>query len=272
MFKATVKLLAARHARTCFVHVNSNSTNEYKKQASSPARTALKLRVPKDREIFSASEIIFPPSTRPVIALNGKHKVYTDLPEVSPSRPKKWQTGGDEDDVADRNSNHRGRAKVHELQAGLRKELLACKDHKEFRNFFPKRTDPRTKKAKVSLQDLSDDFEARLDYPAVAPVSFNADQLAFNKRMADELRQPLADTSPRQSYSRDITIEEIEAVKRHIKAHGQDTTVGCDDFTYKECLAIPNEKMLELGLPLHYGARSSNPRPFYSVYFNVQCE
>ncbi|KAJ7320691.1 hypothetical protein DFH08DRAFT_1034422, partial [Mycena albidolilacea] len=38
MFKATVKLLAARHARTYFVHVNSNSTNESKKQASSLAR------------------------------------------------------------------------------------------------------------------------------------------------------------------------------------------------------------------------------------------
>jgi hypothetical protein len=24
-----------------------------------------------------------------------------------------------------------------------------------------------------------------------------------------------------------------------------DTAVGCDDFTYQECLAIPNEKMLE---------------------------
>jgi hypothetical protein len=34
-------------------------------------------------------------------------------------------------------------------------------------------------------------------------------------------------------------------VKRHIKAHGLDTAVGCDDFTYQECLAIPNQKMLE---------------------------
>jgi hypothetical protein len=34
-------------------------------------------------------------------------------------------------------------------------------------------------------------------------------------------------------------------VKRHNKARGLDTAVGCDDFTYQECLAIPNEKMLE---------------------------
>jgi hypothetical protein len=112
---------------------------------------------------------------------------------------------GDEDDKTDRNSNHRGRAKIHELQAGLHKELLACKDHKEFWEFVRKRTDPRPKRAKVSLQDLSDDFEARLNYPAVAPVSFNADQQAFNKQMADEPRQPPADTSPHQLYTRDIT-------------------------------------------------------------------
>jgi broad specificity phosphatase PhoE len=186
MFKATVRILAVRHARTCFVHIDSNSTNESKNQATALARTAVKLRVPRDSAIFSASEVTFPLSTRPVIVLNGKHKVYTDLPEVSP-RPRKWQTGDDEDDDADRNSNHRSRAKVHALKAGLRKELLACKDHKEFWDFVRQRTDPWPKKAKVSLQDLSDDFEVWLNYPAVAPPSFNIDQLTFNKRMADEL-------------------------------------------------------------------------------------
>ncbi|KAJ6455306.1 hypothetical protein C8R47DRAFT_924557, partial [Mycena vitilis] len=124
---------------------------------------------------------------------------------------------------ADKDSNHRGRAKVHSLQAKLRKELLDCKDHKEFWNFVRKRTDPRPQKSKVPLQRLSDDFEARLNYPAVIPTTFNADQLAFNKRIADDLRQPPADTSPRQSYTREITIEDIEDVKRHIKEHGLDT-------------------------------------------------
>ncbi|KAJ6513555.1 hypothetical protein C8R47DRAFT_916329, partial [Mycena vitilis] len=103
----------------------------------------------------------------------------------------------------------------------------------------------RPQKSKVPLQRLSDDFEARLNYPAVIPTTFNADQLAFNKRIADDLRQPPADTSPRQSYTREITIEDIEDVKRHIKEHGFDTAVGCDDFSYKDCLAIPNDKLLE---------------------------
>ncbi|KAJ7155021.1 hypothetical protein C8R46DRAFT_831490, partial [Mycena filopes] len=115
---------------------------------------------------------------------------------------------------------HRGRAKVHALQSGLRNELLGCKTHKDFWDFVRKRTDARPRKSKVSLQDLSDNFETRLNYPPVVPATFNMDHLAFNKRMAAELLPGLADDSPRQSYSRDITIEEIEEMKRHIKSHG----------------------------------------------------
>ncbi|KAJ6537181.1 hypothetical protein B0H19DRAFT_962725, partial [Mycena capillaripes] len=37
LFKDTVKLLAARHARTCFVHIDSNSGNKSKKEAYSLA-------------------------------------------------------------------------------------------------------------------------------------------------------------------------------------------------------------------------------------------
>ncbi|KAJ7077517.1 hypothetical protein B0H15DRAFT_789627, partial [Mycena belliarum] len=91
---------------------------------------------------------------------------------------------------------------------------------------------------------MSADFEARLNHPQITPRSFNTDQLAFNARMDRELIHPPPDTSPKQSYTRDITIEEIEAMKRHIKAHGIDTAIGVDGFSYKDCVAIPNEKLL----------------------------
>ncbi|KAJ6537551.1 hypothetical protein DFH09DRAFT_837199, partial [Mycena vulgaris] len=119
--------------------------------------------------------------------------------------------------------SHRGRAKVHALKSGLRTELLACKDIKEFWNFVRKRTDLQPKKAKVSLANLSVDFKDRLNYPESPPTSFNADQLAFNARMARELNAEPVDTSPRQSYTRDITLKEIEWMKRHITEHGLDT-------------------------------------------------
>ncbi|KAJ6452057.1 hypothetical protein C8R45DRAFT_764413, partial [Mycena sanguinolenta] len=100
--------------------------------------------------------------------------------------------------------SHRGRAKVHALQFALRSELLACDTPKKFWDFVRKYTDPRPKKAKVTVTELSADFEARLNYPTTVPASFNSDQLAFNARMARNL-QPLPDSSPRQSYTRDIT-------------------------------------------------------------------
>jgi hypothetical protein len=64
-------------------------------------------------------------------------------------------------------------------------------------------------------------------------------------RIARELASEPMDTSPRQSYTREITLEDIEWMKRHITEHGLDTAVGVDGFSYKDCLAIPNEKLLE---------------------------
>jgi hypothetical protein len=86
--------------------------------------------------------------------IQGKPKVVTALEEISPARPKPWgdETSGKSDE------NHRGRAKVHELQSGLRAELMACKDIKEFWDFVRKRTDLRPRKEKVPLPCFFIDF------------------------------------------------------------------------------------------------------------------
>ncbi|KAJ7149464.1 hypothetical protein C8R43DRAFT_835786, partial [Mycena crocata] len=149
-------------------------------------------------------------------------KVTSSLEEKSPEKTKPWTTGEDSPEK-DTGGSHRGRAKVHALQFALRSELLACESPREFWDFVRKRTDPRQRKSKVTVEELSKDFEARLNFPQVTPRSFNAEQLAFNARMANELKDPRPDSSPKQSFTRDITIEEIEAMKHHIIAHGLDT-------------------------------------------------
>jgi uncharacterized protein YecE (DUF72 family) len=176
--------------------------------------------------------------------LSSARKVFTDLSEVSPPHVKKWKTGDDEN-IEYMNKTHRGQAKVHELQAGLRKQLLACENNKEFWDFVRKRTDPRPKKSKVTVTQLSTDFESRLNHPESTPTSFNAEELAFNARMAKELTQNPIDTSARQSCTREITMEDVEWMKRHIKEHGIDTSAGVDGFSHEDCMAIPNEKLLE---------------------------
>ena len=233
IFKAVVKLLAARHAETRFVYVDSKENNPAKREAYTLAKNA---------RTIPGHQTSFEPNTGPIQCMKehlptpntGRRKVTTALEKTSVVKPKPWATGEDTPDK-DADRSHRGRAKVHALQFALRSELLGCKTPKEFWDFVRKRTDPRPKNAKVTVAELSVDFEARLNYPPVVPSSFNADQLAFNGKMAKDLRPP-PDLSPRLSYTRDITIEEIEAMKRHIKAHGIDTAAGVDGFSHEDCM------------------------------------
>ncbi|KAK7007087.1 hypothetical protein R3P38DRAFT_2792972 [Favolaschia claudopus] len=48
-------------------------------------------------------------------------------------------------------------------------------------------------------------------------------------RMSCELPGDALDSSPQQSYAREITLDEIEWMKRHIGEHGLDTAVGVND-------------------------------------------
>ncbi|KAJ7032921.1 hypothetical protein C8F04DRAFT_958347, partial [Mycena alexandri] len=243
MFKSTVRLLAGRHARTKFVYVEKKDKNPSKTAAYHLAKAAL--RVPTSAVEFEPPEGGIPACPIPHDPVSAGCKVQTELEEVSAPRPKPWKTGDEPEEDAE-NSSHRGRAKVHALQAGLQKELLACQDHKAFWDFVREHTDARPKKSKVSLTGLAKDFEARLNHPAKTPATFNSEQLAFNARMARELNaHELVDTSPRLSYTREITLKDIEEMKKHIKEHGLDTSVGVDAFSYQDCLAVPNEKLLE---------------------------
>ncbi|KAJ7609712.1 hypothetical protein DFH06DRAFT_1346189 [Mycena polygramma] len=109
------------------------------------------------------------------------------------------------------------------------------------------RAQPAPQKNESVCNGFVGGLDARLNFPKVPPDSFNAEQLAFNVRMAKDLCPP-PDMSPRQSYTRDITHKEIEEMKRHIKAHGLDTAFGVDGFSYEDCWAIPNQKLLEFFL------------------------
>ncbi|KAK7017841.1 hypothetical protein R3P38DRAFT_3201499 [Favolaschia claudopus] len=116
-------------------------------------------------------------------------KVYTDLEEITTEKPRLWESGDDLNESPD--LSHRGRAKVDALRRALRTEVLARKDQKGFWNFVRNDTDPRTRKAKVSLTELSAVFE-RLDFPATMPESCNSYGVAFNSHMARELATAVA--------------------------------------------------------------------------------
>ncbi|KAJ7602090.1 hypothetical protein DFH06DRAFT_1024240 [Mycena polygramma] len=93
LFKDTIKLLASRHARTCFVHIDSNSDNKSKREAYSLAKTAAKLQAPKNGVNFQPTDVVFLPSIQPPMDLDGKHKVYTELPEITPPEAETLENG-----------------------------------------------------------------------------------------------------------------------------------------------------------------------------------
>jgi hypothetical protein len=145
IFKATVKLLSTRHARTFFFFVDSNANDESRKYAYALAKDALKIIAPTLPFVFHANLSNFSVPDVPLISVSSARKVVTDLPETSPPRPKKFKLGeGVGTEYMDK--NHWGRAKVHALKDGLRKQLLACENNKEFWDFVRKRTDPHPKK------------------------------------------------------------------------------------------------------------------------------
>ncbi|KAJ6533557.1 hypothetical protein B0H19DRAFT_1080974 [Mycena capillaripes] len=204
--------MSARGKRT-------KGSNDRRQEAYSLAKAAL--QVPQPATVFVPHSVDTPMCTIHHGSILHPHKIVPELEEAAPEVPRSWKNWADAEE-SKLDENHRERAK-------------------EFWDFVRKRTDPRPKKSKVALKDLADNFKDRLNYPAVQPVTFNSDQLAFNARMARELEPEPLDTSPRQSYTCDITLEDIEWMKRHITEHGLDTAVGVDRFSYKECLKSPRE-------------------------------
>ncbi|KAJ7156265.1 hypothetical protein C8R46DRAFT_1294879 [Mycena filopes] len=142
-----------RPARTCFVYLDWKTQNESRKGAYHLAKQGLKTTAEKTPfKFYSGAEGQAPATVeRPV---SSARKVTTDLPEISPPRPKRWK-GGEDESIEYLDETHRGRAKVHALQAGLRKQLVECANNKEFWDFVRKRTDPRPKKSKVTVDQLT---------------------------------------------------------------------------------------------------------------------
>jgi hypothetical protein len=160
LFKSIVKMMASRHASTRFVYVQSNENNPAKREAHTLAKSARSVPAPHISfdPTHAAAAVQSEMGCKIVHATpteKCKHrKVTTSLEETSALKPKPWNTGEDTPDK-DAGRSHRGRAKVHVLQFGLRSDLLACKTPKEYWDFVRKRTDPRPKKAKVTVTELS---------------------------------------------------------------------------------------------------------------------
>ncbi|KAJ7922312.1 hypothetical protein B0H13DRAFT_1561445, partial [Mycena leptocephala] len=103
----------------------------------------------------------------------------------------------------------------------------------------------RPKPVQVSLEELTDEFKKRMNHPEETPLSFNKEQLQKWAEEFKDMPRINEDWSPRKSFSRKLTLEDIEWGKRHIMNH-MSTASGIDDFSYGDIMEIPNEKLLAL--------------------------
>jgi hypothetical protein len=106
-------------------------------------------------------------------------------------------------------------------------------------------TDPHPKPVRVPLAELTDEFKKRMNHPEETPLSFNKEKLQKWAEEFKDMPRINEDWPPRKSFSRKLTLEDIEWGKRHIMNHML-TASGIDDFSYGDIIGIPNEKLLAL--------------------------
>ncbi|KAI1782235.1 hypothetical protein LXA43DRAFT_906394, partial [Ganoderma leucocontextum] len=71
----------------------------------------------------------------------------------------------------------------------------------------------------VTTTQLRATFETRMNPPRVLPPEFNPLRHALNRVTAHSLPRRTLDTSEGSFFSKPFTVEEVDAVKSHIRAH-----------------------------------------------------
>lgn len=245
LLKDVIYLLGARLAPTRFIRIDVKAKNTRGEAAKKLAKAGAKLPVPN----ADYSTNLLPPwqCDIPTTAALPVDKVSTALPEFQVLKPKPWQSQtADDGPLSGNPENHRGREKVRSFQSTQRDKIFACEDAGAFWKVLRDWTDPRPKPVQVSLNQLTEEFTTRMNHPVETPASFNIAQLAIDKELADDLPRFNEDTSPKGSFSRKLTIADIEWGKRHIRKHVSNSSGGVDEFSYGDIMEIPNEVLRNL--------------------------
>ncbi|KAJ7715271.1 hypothetical protein B0H16DRAFT_1225549, partial [Mycena metata] len=147
-------------------------------------------------------------------------KVSTALPETTEPKAAQWKSQKEANEIPQGDpEDHRGRERVRQLQKSLRDKVFECKDAGAFWRVLRGWTDPRPKPIQVSLEVLTQEFQKRMNEPEESPASFNKEQLRVSAALFKEMPRINEDTSPKKSFSRKLTLADIEWGKRHIMKH-----------------------------------------------------
>ncbi|KAJ7017980.1 hypothetical protein C8F04DRAFT_1278475 [Mycena alexandri] len=151
-------------------------------------------------------------------------KVSTALPEMTEPKNTQWKSQEDNaEDLPGDPEDHRGRERVRLLQKSLRDKIFECKD----------------------AEDLTEEFPKRMNEPEDIPITFNQEQLRISAELFKDMPRINEDVSPKKSFSRKLTLADVEWGKHQIMKH-LSTASGIDDFSYGDIMEIPNDKLLAL--------------------------
>jgi hypothetical protein len=127
-------------------------------------------------------------------------------------------------------------------------KLLACrgKSSKDFWTLVRSWTDDKPVKPRVTLDQLHDSFKARLNPPPELPDSFDANLHDMVTSLNATIPRRTSDRTDEKFFSRLITIEDIQGVKRKLQKKSFRSAVGIDEVSYAKIMTIPNEALVTL--------------------------
>jgi hypothetical protein len=110
----------------------------------------------------------------------------------------------------------------------------------------PLTDDPKPRAPAVSLADLAECFEKRMNAQDPAPKEFNAEYKHAVEEYTGSIPTPSGvPESGDRTFSEPVTVDDIEWAKDHLRSHYNMAT-GIDRVHYHEIMAIENEVLCRL--------------------------
>ncbi|PPQ72667.1 hypothetical protein CVT25_007993, partial [Psilocybe cyanescens] len=141
---------------------------------------------------------------------------------------------------------HRGRAAMRKLMwRNLQKAVNLAAEPKEYWKFLKEKLNRKQRGQAVSMQDLRNVFDARMNPPMDLPEHFDVEKFQLDKNWAANAPQANVDESHNQYFARPVSSEEIDRAKRHLSSH-TGSAKGVDGIQYSQIMQIPSDQLAKL--------------------------
>jgi hypothetical protein len=149
-------------------------------------------------------------------------------------------------DVDPRLNAHRGRHANRLKQHRNLQALEAVRTPGELWRLKRWWTDPKACPESLTLGVLKDDFQERMNPPSTLPDFIDQERFENDHLQALQIPEHTVDTTPKRSFSRPFTSEEVTWAKSHIKKRPAKSARGIDGVSYRDLVGISSDKLRDL--------------------------